>query len=90
MDSQTLYIIIGAAAGLILGISIGALIFRSNAKRKEEAAQQEAQRIINEANLAAETAKKDKLLEAKEEILKRRSEFERDQIQKAKAGEQYI
>ncbi len=88
MDSQTLYTIIGAAAGLILGIGIGALIFRSNAKRKEEVAQQEAQRIINEAKLAADTAKNAKLLEAKEEILKRKTEFEREQIQKAKAGEQ--
>ncbi|HYV93236.1 MAG TPA: ribonuclease Y [Chitinophagales bacterium] len=88
MDPQTLYIIIGAAAGLLLGIGIGAVIFRNNAKRKEEAAQQEAQRIINEAKLAAEVAKKDKLLEAKEEILKSKSEFERDQLQKAKAGEQ--
>jgi len=89
MDNQTLYIIlIGVAAGLLAGIGIGALIFRSRAKRKEATAQQEAQRIINEAKLEAESAKKDKLLEAKEEILKRRSEFERESLQKAKATEQ--
>src|SRR6185295_13873595 len=88
MDPQTLYIIIGAVAGLLSGIGIGAFIFRSKAKRKEEIAQQEAQRVINEANLAADSAKKDKLLEAKEEILKRKTEFEREQLQKAKNAEQ--
>ena len=83
MDPQTLYIIIGAAiAGLALGVGVGAVIFRGKAKRQTEVAQQEAQRIINEASLQAEASKNDKLLEAKEEILKRKSDFERELLQK--------
>ncbi|MEO5675143.1 MAG: ribonuclease Y [Chitinophagales bacterium] len=88
MDPQTLYIIIGAVAGLAIGISIGALIFKANTRRKEESAQQEAQRIINEARLAAESFKNERLLEAKEEILRHKSEFERETLQKEKAAEQ--
>lgn len=90
MDSQTLYIFIGAAgvAGLILGIGIGTLIFRTKAKQEEEKAQQESKRILSEAATQADTIKKSKLLEAKEEILKLRTEYERDAIQKSKTAEQ--
>ena len=90
MDSQTLYIIIGVTAVIMLiaGIGIGSLIFRTKAKREEEKAQQESKRIISDAAQQADTLKKTKLLEAKEDILKLKTEYERESIQKSKAAEQ--
>ncbi|MCY7409120.1 MAG: ribonuclease Y [Chitinophagales bacterium] len=89
MDSQTLYIIIGiAVVTLAAGIGIGYVIFRGKAKQEEEKAQQESKRIINEAVTQADNLKKTKLLEAKEEILKLKTDFERESIQKSKNAEQ--
>jgi len=90
MESQTLYIIIGVAAlvALIIGVGVGALIFRSKSKKQQEAAQQEAQKIIADAKIQAETLKKDRLLEAKEQIIQQRSTFEKENLQKQKQLEQ--
>ena len=76
----TLIIIILACVvvSLALGIAIG-IIYR---KRVGEAAigsaKQEATRIVNEAVSKAESTKKEKILEAKDEIHKQRSEVERE------------
>ncbi len=89
MDSQTLYIIIGiAVVTLAAGIGIGFFIFRGKSKLEEEKAQLESKRIITEAEIQADNLKKTKLLEAKEEILKLKTDFERDSIQKSKIAEQ--
>ena len=69
----------------ILGLVVGGVIFfplgiryRKNVSEKEiSSAEEEGKRIINEAIKSAETKKKEALLEAKEEILKNRSEYER-------------
>ncbi|MCS6917635.1 MAG: ribonuclease Y [Chitinophagales bacterium] len=87
MEFQPLYIA-WALGFLALGLGVGALIFRSKAKKELEAARKEAERIFSEAQQAAENLKKDKLLEAKEEVLRLRSEFEKQQLQRQKQQEQ--
>ena len=71
----------------ILGLVVGGVIFfplgiryRKNVSEKEiSSAEEEGKRIINEAIKSAETKKKEALLEAQEEILKNRSEYEKEE-----------
>ncbi len=74
MDTITL--LIAAIVGLVIGLIIGRFalkkVFSSDLKKAEE----KADIIIKEAELTAETLKKDKILEAKEQLLKLKSEFE--------------
>ena len=63
-----------AAAGFALGI-----VYRKKvAEREIASAEEEAKRIINEAIKSAESKKREALVEAKEEIHKNRSEYERE------------
>ena len=75
--------IIGAVIGLLAGCAVGFLLGRSwwkfDSKRQVESAEEEAKRIVNEAYKSAESKKREALLEAKEEILKSRSEFEKEE-----------
>ena len=75
--------IIAAVIGLLIG---GVVCFplgyryRKNVSEKEiSSAEEEGKRIINEAIKSAESKKREALLEAKEEILKSRSEFEKEE-----------
>ncbi len=70
--------IIAAAVALILGFGIGFLFRRQIAEGKIGGAENKAKQIIADANKAAETKKKEALLEAKDEIHKSRTEFERE------------
>lgn len=88
MEFQPLYIVM-AVGFLAAGMGLGALIFRSKARRETEKARKEAEQILTEAQTAAENIKKDKLLEAKEEVLRLRSEFEKQQLQRQKQQEQH-
>ncbi len=69
--------IIAAAVALILGFGIGFVFRRQIAEGKIGGAENKAKQIIADANKAAETKKKEALLEAKDEIHKSRTEFER-------------
>lgn len=73
--------IIGAAA-LILGIILGKLVFAKNTKKQVEEAEQQAQKIIADGKLQAETLKKEKLLEAKENFVQLKSDHDRDVSQR--------
>ncbi len=64
------------AASLVLGALVGFLIRRFLAEKKIGSAEAEAKRILTDAAQQAEALKKEKLLEAKAEILKRREESE--------------
>jgi ribonuclease Y len=65
-----------------LGLLAGKLTFGKSSQKEREQALQEAQTTIADARLHAETLKRDKLLEAKEEILKLRSDFEKESLQR--------
>ena len=76
------FILIGIAAGAIIGIIVGYFIGVAHRKKVAEAAigsaEKEANKIVCEALATAEAKKKDLLLEAKEEALRVRNETERD------------
>ena len=72
-----LWILIAATA-LIAGFFIGFGYRKKVAEREISSAEEEAKRIINESIKSAESKKREALLEAKEEIHKSRSEYERE------------
>ena len=72
-----LWILIAAAA-LIAGFFIGFGYRKKVAEREISSAEEEAKRIINESIKSAESKKREALVEAKEEIHKNRSEYERE------------
>ena len=68
-------IAVAAAASFILGI-----VYRKKIGEREIAsAEEEAKRIINESIKSAESKKREALVEAKEDIHKSRSEYEREE-----------
>src|SRR5688572_24316150 len=74
------YIIAGIA--LIIGIVAGKLIFSKNTKRQVEEAEQRSNKIISDAQLQAETLKKEKLLEAKEKFVQLKAEHDKEVLEK--------
>ena len=80
MDFTSL--IIGAAAGLLIGI-LACILYRNkkakNDREKIANAEDEALRIINDAIKSAESKKREATLEAKEEILRSRKEYEKEE-----------
>lgn len=73
-----LIILISVAVSLAVGLFIGIAHRKRVAEAAIGSAEQEATRIVNEAVTKAESAKKEKILEAKDEIHKQRSELERE------------
>ena len=74
------YIIAGIA--LVIGIIAGKFIFSKNTKRQVEEAEQRSNKIISDAQLQAETLKKEKLLEAKEKFVQLKAEHDREVLDK--------
>ncbi len=78
-----LAIIIGVLA-LIVGIIAGRFIFAKNTKQQLEDAEAKANSIIKEAELRAETLKKEKQLEAKEKYVQLKADYEKDVLERNK------
>ncbi len=74
------WIIAGVAciAALVIGFFLGISYRKKVAEREISSAEEEAKRIINESIKAAESKKREALVEAREEIHKSRSEYERE------------
>jgi ribonucrease Y len=70
-------------ATIILSVLIGSFLYKRKLKTNLEDAADKSKLIVKEAEIAAENLKKDRILEAKEKILKMRSEFE-DEANKKK------
>lgn len=81
MDFVTIIIPIVA---LLLGIAAGKFIFAANTKKQIEEAENEGKRIIADAKSAAETLKKEKLLEAKEKFVQMKSDHDREVLERNK------
>lgn len=79
--TQILPIIIGAVA-LIVGILLGKFLFAKNTKKQLEDADQQAQRIISDAQIQAETVKKEKVLEAKERFVQLKADHDKEVFQR--------
>ncbi|WP_353892012.1 ribonuclease Y [Proteinivorax hydrogeniformans] len=77
MISTTLFWIIIPIA-LLIGLGLGYLIRKLIAEAKIASAEQAAKNIVSDAEREAEGKKREMILEAKEEILKLRSEFEKE------------
>ena len=69
---------LGLIVGLIAGSLLGIIYRKKISEAKIGSAEHEAKRILNDAMKAAESKKKESLIEAKEEILKTRNEAERE------------
>jgi ribonuclease Y len=76
--SQELVIIITVSviASVVLGLVIGNMLYKRKISSRQDESMEKSNLIIKEAEIAAENLKKDRILEAKEKILKMRSEFE--------------
>jgi ribonuclease Y len=81
MEANVLLYIVGGIA-LVIGIIAGKLIFSKNTKRQVEEAEQRSNKIISDAQLQAETLKKEKLLEAKEKFVQLKAEHDREVLEK--------
>jgi ribonuclease Y len=75
-------IVISAAAGLLVGIIAGKLIFAKNTRQKIEDAELQASTLIKEAQLRAETIRKEKELEAKERFVQLKADYDRDVLER--------
>ena len=71
-------IIVAAAVGIAVGFIVGMTYRKKVAEREIGSAEAEATRIINEAIRGGESRKKEMLLEAKDEIHKSRTEYEKE------------
>lgn len=81
MYSLTIILVIGIIT-LIVGIFVGKIVFLPNVKKREEDAQLKAGIILKEATLTAETLKKEKLFEAKEQLVQLKANQEKDFIER--------
>src|SRR5687768_2499745 len=77
MDPMIISIIVGIA-GLVIGVLAGKFLFAKDTKKQLQEADQQAQRIIADAQLQSETLKKEKLLEAKEKFVQLKSEHDKE------------
>ena len=76
MDDTAL--LIGTLSGLIAGVIIGRVILKKVFRREERKVKEQADILLKEAELQAETIKKDKIIEAKEQLLKLKTDFEEE------------
>jgi len=77
MDS-TIITVIAAIVALLIGIVAGKLIFNKNTEKLVAAAETQADRLLKDAQLQAETLKEKKMLEAKERFLQLKSDHDKD------------
>ncbi len=78
MGDKLLFCAIALIVGLGIGSMIGFLIRKKLSEAKIGSAEQQAQRIIEEGEKAAETLRKEALIEAKEKILKEKNDAEKE------------
>ncbi len=71
-------IIVGVLVGIAVGFAVGVIYRKKVGEREIGSAEQEATRLINEAIHSGESRKKEMLLEAKDEIHKSRTEYEKE------------
>jgi len=83
MDQTILWMIIGVGAG-IGGLLVGRFAFAKNTKKQVEDAENQAANILKEAELRAETIKKEKQLEAKERFVQLKADHDRELLEKNK------
>ncbi len=78
MPTEILISVIVGVVMLALGVLIGYLVRKKSAEAQISSAEEHAKKIMDEAVVAAEAKSKEMLVEAKEEILKAKTESERE------------
>lgn len=78
MSSIAIAIVVSIVVTAVLSLLISSVSYKRKLKNKQEEATDKSDLILKEAEIAAENLKKDRILEAKEKILKMRSEFEEE------------
>lgn len=71
-------LLVGAVVGLLAGLAVGRYLLKKIFSSEQKKASEQADIILREAELKAESIKKDKIIEAKEQLLKLKSEFEEE------------
>ena len=71
-------LILAIVAALAVGVAVGYVFKQRLSRKKLESCENLSARIIDEAKKEAETIKKEAVLQAKENLLKVKTEFERD------------
>jgi len=88
MNANIIYIVLTGLVALIGGLIAGKLLFAKDTRQRVEEAELQAQKTISDAQTAAETLKKEKLLEAKERFVQLKAEHDREVLEKTrKIGE---
>jgi len=82
MPDQNIVLIIVGVVALVIGIIAGKLIFTPKTRRIVEAAQDQAQKIIADAQTNSENLKKEKLLEAKERFVQLKAEHDKEVLER--------
>ena len=83
MDPLIITIIV-ALVCLVAGILLGKIVFAKNTQKQLQDAESQAQSIVREAELRAETIKKEKQLEAKEKFVQLKAEHDKEVLEKNK------
>ncbi|EAZ81041.1 ribonuclease Y [Algoriphagus machipongonensis] len=73
-----LYIVLAALVGLGAGAAIAGLLIKNKNQKLEEETKEKIKSMLREAEINAESIKKDRILEAKEKYLKLKSEFDEE------------
>lgn len=81
MDTTIILILVSVAA-LVIGLLVGRNLQGKSASKKIQEAEEQSKLILKEAEVNAESLKKDKILEAKENFLRRKTEFEEESNRK--------
>ncbi|HNP95327.1 MAG TPA: ribonuclease Y [Cyclobacteriaceae bacterium] len=74
----TILAAISVSLTVILSLLFGNFYYRRKMKRKQKELDEKYQAMVREAELKAENIKKDKIIEAKEKLLKMKQEFEEE------------
>jgi len=83
MSTTVIVIVVSAICTIGLSLLFGSLLYKRRIQKNEDNADAKAKLIVKEAEIAAENLKRDRILEAKEKILKMKTEFE-DEANKKK------
>ena len=73
---------IAGAIALVLGIVAGKFLFAKNTTKKIEESENQAKKILADAQTTAENLKKEKLLEAKEKFVQLKAEHDKEVLEK--------
>lgn len=76
------YLLITGLVALVAGVVLGKLFFAKASKAEEQKAKENAALLIKEAEINAEKIKREKILEAKENFIRLKSEFEEESNRK--------